>query len=330
MKNLSERLHKNGNIVHIHDTRIRLEWNPDFVEGITCHKFPGVAGLLISLFKDNYDIVHMHTGAWKLLFAYIELGQFSKRKNILTLHSFRDDLSKNSRMQIFIIRYVLERYNTVVAVNNPIREKILRLCENAKCVVASPYIKAETIEHTELPREIDSLIRSNKKLIVACASATELFGGEDLYGMDMAIALAAHLKEKGFDFNLLYIITEITDTKHYQRMKKYIEQMDVQDIFHTQEYRLPFATILEATNLFIRPTASDGYPLSLAEAIDAGVPCVASDVCERPEGCGVFSKKNQAEFNFMCEEYVRHEKKMASNLLTDGYKILSTLYSGQP
>ena len=42
----------------------------------------------------------------------------------------------------------------------------------------------------------------------------------------------------------------------------------------------------------LRPNLSDGYGVSLQEAMDLGVPGIASDVCERPKGTVVFRSNN--------------------------------------
>jgi glycosyltransferase involved in cell wall biosynthesis len=44
----------------------------------------------------------------------------------------------------------------------------------------------------------------------------------------------------------------------------------------------------------MRPNLSDGYGVSIQEALDLGVPAIASDVCERPKGAILF-KNNDIE-----------------------------------
>ena len=42
--------------------------------------------------------------------------------------------------------------------------------------------------------------------------------------------------------------------------------------------------LLKYATVFIRPTLSDSYGISIAEALYVGTPAVASDVCKRPVG----------------------------------------------
>ena len=46
--------------------------------------------------------------------------------------------------------------------------------------------------------------------------------------------------------------------------------------------------LISRCDVFIRPTTHDGDSVSVREALTLGVPCVASDVCARPEGTYLF------------------------------------------
>jgi glycosyltransferase involved in cell wall biosynthesis len=46
--------------------------------------------------------------------------------------------------------------------------------------------------------------------------------------------------------------------------------------------------LMACCDVFVRPTTYDGDALSVREALMLGVPCVASDVCVRPEGTRLF------------------------------------------
>lgn len=326
MKNLSERLYEDGNIVHIHDSRIRLEGNPDLVEGIIYHKFPGAASLLKCLFKAKYDIVHMHTGTWKLLFAYILLGQFFKRKNILTLHSFRDDYRKCSFFKRLMIRTVLTSFDKVICVGPREMEKSLSISKSAKCVQLNSYIKALPVESAVMPEEVINLIKRESRLIIACASATEKYNGVDLYGFDMALELSKYLKLMNQEFFFLFIVTEITDRDYYMRIREQATGEDVRDVFCLYEGCLPFDHLLKHASLFVRPTASDSYGLSCAEALEAGVSCVASDVTKRPDGCILFHSREQDQFNAVCLSLLRGDIKKQAISVNDTFTDVLKIY----
>src|SRR5690606_3205564 len=53
-----------------------------------------------------------------------------------------------------------------------------------------------------------------------------------------------------------------------------------------------FFSLLQKSTLSIRPTRTDGDSLSVRESLALGIPVVASNVVERPEGCVSFLSGN--------------------------------------
>jgi len=57
-----------------------------------------------------------------------------------------------------------------------------------------------------------------------------------------------------------------------------------------------FWPITKQSDLFVRPTTSDSFGISIQEAISAGTPAIASNVCIRPEGTILFEACNTDNF----------------------------------
>jgi len=58
----------------------------------------------------------------------------------------------------------------------------------------------------------------------------------------------------------------------------------VEGNIHFETFNGLFVPVLAACDVFVRPTTSDGDANSVREALALGVPTVASDVVERPDG----------------------------------------------
>ena len=54
--------------------------------------------------------------------------------------------------------------------------------------------------------------------------------------------------------------------------------------------------IIKRSDFFLRPTLSDSYGISIAEAISVGTPAIASDVCQRPAKTILFKTGNKEDF----------------------------------
>ena len=64
---------------------------------------------------------------------------------------------------------------------------------------------------------------------------------------------------------------------------------------------------MKKADLMIRPTCTDGYGISIAEALFFDCPAIASDVCPRPEGAVLFKNRDMDDFEQKTRELLeRH------------------------
>ena len=73
-----------------------------------------------------------------------------------------------------------------------------------------------------------------------------------------------------------------------------------------------FYPILLRSDIFVRPTNTDGFGVSIAEAIYFKVPAVASDVCQRPEGTILFRSRDIDDLTLKVKDVLdNHEREVA-------------------
>lgn len=82
--------------------------------------------------------------------------------------------------------------------------------------------------------------------------------------------------------------------------------------------------LLGSCDVFVRPTTHDGDSLSVREALALGVPCVASDVCARPEGTYVFRSGQVEELVAKVREALAGRR--ARGAVADSGPVLLALY----
>jgi glycosyltransferase involved in cell wall biosynthesis len=83
------------------------------------------------------------------------------------------------------------------------------------------------------------------------------------------------------------------ERKYYNSMKSKVDELKLSKKFVFYEVKnSEFYPILKKSKLYIRPTNTDGYGISIAEAIHFNVPSIASDVCVRPEGTLMFKSRD--------------------------------------
>lgn len=70
-----------------------------------------------------------------------------------------------------------------------------------------------------------------------------------------------------------------------------------------------FAALLLKASLYIRPSTIDSYGLAITDALNLGVPCVASDVCSRDSRCVTFPVGNKDAFFKQALSIIELERK---------------------
>lgn len=153
---------------------------------------------------------------------------------------------------------------------------------------------------------IQEMRTSYKFLISAYAYDIKPMNGIDLYGVDLLIELMCNLRDKGYDdVGMVLLMPSCTDTE-FSRVR--LEKMESEKLgnrllIHRQ--RLEEASDLFAlSDLYVRPSCSDGDSFAIWEALHVGTPVIASDVVARPEGCSLFKNRDINSFVEVTEEII--------------------------
>ena len=68
-----------------------------------------------------------------------------------------------------------------------------------------------------------------------------------------------------------------------------------------------FWKIIKISDLFVRPTRSDSFGISIQEALFCNVPAIASDVCIRPEKTILFRSGDEKDFILKATDILRRK-----------------------
>ncbi|MFM9839140.1 MAG: glycosyltransferase [Cyclobacteriaceae bacterium] len=110
---------------------------------------------------------------------------------------------------------------------------------------------------------------------------------QSVYNIELAFSLLAKIKTH---YHMLFLIgTEKESDMNY--LHDLLTRFEVTDSI-TIIYEHPLTDYLENCRFLLRTNNSDGYGVSLQEAMDLRVPAIASDVCIRPKGTILFKKGN--------------------------------------
>jgi len=294
VRRVIKKLRRQNNIVSVFDTTARHRWR----------FWIYLAKLFCFIFCKRPDSVYYHTiylenSLPELQFLFF-LRKIFRFDVVLIEHDcchlyIRDDTFKKA-MQCF-----LHQAKQVVFIGDTTYESYLHNRLTAPCFsVESAFLPPDLSRESEIiktyPKKIFEFIDTAQPLIVANAFQLTIVEGKDLYGFDMCIHLLHYLKKQYPQIKLVFALAKIGDQTYFQTLCSMIEQKKLkkQVFFLTGQKEL--WPLLKYADLFVRPTLSDSFGISVAEALLLGIPAVASDVCIRQKGTVLFETGNQKDF----------------------------------
>ena len=242
------------------------------------------------------DIIHLHCPSLPIR-AIISLMGMLGRKTVITIHgaSLEDSFSRGNWFKKQIIKFIMKQFSFIIVLNSKMEEFASSLGVKRKrlqCVPSfiPPIIKESEID--DVPKEVWFFLDSHKPTVLANASRIAFYNGEDLYGIDMCVDLCAALKQSYPKIGFVFCLPEISDYGYFEKIKQRIREKGIKENFLFQTKPCQMYPILKRSDLFVRPTNTDGYSISVAEAIYFKVPALASDVCPRPQGAILFKSRD--------------------------------------
>ncbi len=183
-----------------------------------------------------------------------------------------------------------------------------------------PIKRNERLILETYPSSLKSFIKEHTPLLLMSVAHLMRTGTQDMYGVDVAIKMLAHILDEYPDAGLIIGLPYVKDEVYFQLLQKSMKQLGVAEniyILHGNKEIWPlFATI----DLFIRPTLTDGDSISVREALYFNVPVVASDVCLRPAGVHCFAYGN-------AEDAARITKRVLKEYVYETYRERHPLYA---
>lgn len=269
---------------------------------------------LISL--GGYDIVHCHTPVAAMCTRLACAGLRKKGiKVFYTAHGFH--FYKGAPLKNWLIYYPVEKIcahftDLLITINQEDYAFAQRKMKAKKIeYVPGVGINTEEFKNHELTEKEKAELR---KAISVPEDATLLFSvGELNENKNHKVVLNALslIKEK----NIHYVIAGEGSMQEY--LTSLARQLKLEDNFHLLGYRKDVKSLYKIADYFVHPSFREGLPVSVMEAIAAGLPIIASnirgnkDLVDDSVGC-LFNPNDSNDF---CRAFNTLEKKMLSNNL---------------
>lgn len=331
LKRLTERLDVEGYDYTVYDLLNRRKTRPG---GVSVKIKNRLWWMLSFFFLSREDLICCHHVDWRLR-TVTGLMTLLGKKTLISIggQGLSDSLEKGGWLRKKIIAFSLRHYSFVIAHNLVIKQFCLSLgVKPGRLEIIygfiPPVIRDEEI--AEIPREIWDFVDSHTPIISANAFKIVFYQDQDLYGIDLCLDLCANLKSSYPNIGFVFCIPNVGDYHYFHKMEQRITEKGIENnfLFVTESYQ--FYPILMKSQVFLRPTNTDGDATSLREALFIKVPSVASDVFPRPEGTILFKNRDIDDFTLkvrdLLDNYEQHKKELNAVEIEDNFKKLIKVY----
>ncbi|MCL4361607.1 glycosyltransferase [Candidatus Dependentiae bacterium] len=148
---------------------------------------------------------------------------------------------------------------------------------------------------TIYPKQLKFFFEKNNPIIIFNGFEFLLVENQDIYGFDRAINLIINLKKDFKNIGLLILCSQIGNKNYFNKINEKIIENNLNNNILLLTDNYPLWPLFEKANIFIRPTRSDSYGISIEEALNFNIPAIASDVCLRPNGTILFDNNNEED-----------------------------------
>lgn len=243
-------------------------------------------GLAWRVLRSPEQVVHCHAVNFANLVGHgfvLAASRLGGKASVLTLHA--GDLEEKlqaggtRRLGAFVLRLA----RTVTTVTPALATLAGDLgCADAEFIPNALRYVPHGGDATELPDEVSSFLEDHDPVAVLVGAMGPP------YGIDTLLRAAAELRTTHPSFGALVIAFKSSDTVYGEHIASLCDELDLAGTALLPAEFPNVAEALRRSDVFVRPTLSDGDSIAVREAITLGLPVVASDVGHRPEGVVLF------------------------------------------
>ncbi len=232
--------------------------------------------------------------------ALLALRLFNTRLVLMLVASYAQTIGDRS-VKRALLRALMQGTDHIVVNNTEFYDRMILMGGKASRLSVMPAFIPESavdIERRPLNAAAHEFCKQFSPLILVYAYGPDRHQGVDLYGLDMAVELLKDLQPEWPGAGLVAVLPEITDADYFNEVSNAIQRMELTSrVLIPRGDDISFSAFLQKSDVFIRPTNTDGDALTVREAISSGVATVASDVCPRPEGTVTFKNRNRIDLH---------------------------------
>lgn len=235
----------------------------------------------------------------------LAVGQFNLRGARVFFHDHNYGLAPMRGWRAWLLKRFLERCEGVFFDGCHSRDNYITcgfLREEKSFTVVPPFIPPDVEEQQMIvasyPESLLQFLAQHTPVI--CGNAYKIVLdplGRDLYGVDMAVELLRTLRRHAPRAGVVFAIAVDEQSEYSAALNKRIQDYGLTNHFYFFTGSRELWPLFGLVDVMVRPTTTDGYGISVAEALFVQTPAIASDVCQRPEGTVLFACRDQLDLD---------------------------------
>lgn len=289
------------------------------------------------------EIIHFHElrpySLWIL--ATIYRGQ----RCVVTVHN--QIMMEQKSFFCWLSQWTVRRIGSnpncrMIAVNSEISKQLQKLGVPPEHITVIPafFPSEDPVCIEKLPPEILKFAATHRPLLtvygmgsqklygVGCVGSENSSLGVDRHGFDLSIEAVALVRKKYTQAGLIILVPYNQDEVYFKALCRRAQQLNVQDAILWWVSSLSDTTSLWAlTDVYLRPSITDGDSVAVREALAVGTQVVASDACERPSGVWLFPSRNLSAFVATIETAINKGRCAAGINSPDYFNEIMRIYS---
>lgn len=236
----------------------------------------------------KYRVVHYH-GLENLKFIWW-LHRYMGKKVVITVHSamIESFYRRTDNLNKHYMKLLAEGDVRWIAVSTQARECMQRLPFSFRheIPVIPAYIPNEVPEFIPLNQDMTNYINRHDKILSFYARSFMTNDGVDVYGFETILRLYEEILNRRQErIGLVFCLSDTSDVSGIANLHMIARDFGIDDKIYWQIGAIDnISSLWIKTDVYIRPTSTDGDSVAVREVLDLGAPVVASDVCPRPEG----------------------------------------------
>jgi glycosyltransferase involved in cell wall biosynthesis len=242
-------------------------------------------------------VVHFHNNGLATIISSLGIASLRGKRSILTIHSERPIRHSGlaSPAVRWLLRHSLRRAYHVFCVSERIAQWLVGMGVREDAITIAPAFLLPTALHVSpdnLSPEIAEFLDAHSSIVGTHGWFGYFVNGVHLYSFDMVVSMAKYLKENFPQSGLYTVVSGTYDEEHRETILRAREELGYEKDWLIVEEPFHAAALYAKTDVFVRPTTTDGDSVSIRECLYLGVPVIASDAVDRPPECVVFPSRD--------------------------------------